>query len=33
MNASGVVSYNIPTGDTPMPDNGHMPALGNITYS
>jgi uncharacterized phage protein gp47/JayE len=30
--AAGVISYDLTTGDTVMPDNGHMPVLGNITY-
>jgi uncharacterized phage protein gp47/JayE len=32
MSAAGVVSYDLTTGNTPMPDNGHMPVLGDITY-
>jgi uncharacterized phage protein gp47/JayE len=33
LNASGVNTFHIPPGDTVMPDVGHMPVLGDITYA
>ena len=30
--AAGVVAYDLQGGDTDMPDSGHMPVLGTITY-
>jgi uncharacterized phage protein gp47/JayE len=32
INAPGVNSYTMVASDTPMPDNGHMPVLGDVTW-